>query len=138
MDHAEAITESLKLSARQDSHLFHTFAVDAKITVARAGSRAKVNYFRSFIEEKLHIIDEAEQQAGELVVEIGLVLVDELGPRQRCEYRFQGLFCFCPRLVVLEWRDGVALISRLSRDTVWAGGTGRKSPDIHDRETLRP
>ena len=132
------LQKCLKLFARQRSNLFHTFAVDAKIAVARAGSRTEVNCFRSFIEEKLHVIDEAEQQAGELVVEIGLVLVNELGPRQRCEHRFQRLFRFRARLVVLERRDGVALISRLSRDAVGAGGTRRKSPDIHDRGTLRP
>lgn len=132
------LQKCLKLTADQSSHLFHTFAVDAKIAVARAGSRTEVNCFCGFIEEKLHVIDEAEQQAGEFVMEIGLVLVNELGPRQRCEHRFQRLFRFRPRLLVLEWRDGVALISRLSRDAVGAERTRRKSPDIHDRGTLRP
>lgn len=111
----------LKLSADQDSYLFHTFSVDAKIAVAQAGSRTKVNYLRAFIEEKLHIVDETKQQAGELVVEIGLVLVDELGPRQCCQHRFQRLFRFRARLLVLERHDGVALVSRLSRHAIRAG-----------------
>lgn len=76
------LQKCLKFSADQGSHLFHTFAVDAKIAVARAGSRTKVNCLRGFIEEKLHVIDEAEQQAGELVTEVGLVFFDEFSPRQ--------------------------------------------------------
>lgn len=81
------LRKCLELSVDQSSHLFHTFAVDAKIAVARARSRTEVNCFRSFIEEKLYIIDETKQEAGEFVVEIRLVLIDELGPRQCSNYR---------------------------------------------------
>ena len=125
-----------KLFARQSPHLFHTFAVDAQIAVSRAGSRTEVNCFRDFIEEKLHVIDEAEQQAGELIVEIGLVLIDELGPRQRCEHRFQRLFRFRARLLVLERRDGVALFSRLSRHAIRTGRARGKGPLTHWARTL--
>ena len=76
------LQKCLKLSADQSSHLLHTFAVDAKIAVTRAGSRAEVNCFCSFIEEKLYVIDETEQQAGEFIVEIRLVFFDEFSPRQ--------------------------------------------------------
>lgn len=130
------LQKCLKLSADQDSHLFHTFAVDAKIAVAHAGGRTKLNCLGGFIEEKLHVIDEAEQQAGELVVEIGLILVDELGPRQCCEHRFQRLFRFRARLLVLERRDGVALISRLGRDAVGTGWARGKRPLAHLACTL--
>lgn len=115
------LQKCLQLSADQGSHLFHTVAVHAKIAVAGAGSRTKVNGLRCLIEEKLHVIDEAEQQAGELVVEIGLVVIDELGPRQCCEHRLQRLFRFRARLRVLERRDGMALISCLCRNAIRAG-----------------
>lgn len=125
------LRKCLKLSAHQGSNLFHAFAVDTKIAVARAGSRTKVNRLRGFIEEKLHVIDESEQQAGELVVEIGLVLFDELGPRQCCTRRFQRLFGFRARLLVLEGRDGMGLISRLRRYAVRAGRARGKRPLAH-------
>ena len=125
------LQKCLKLSAHQGSHLFHAFAVDTKIAVARSGSRAKVNRLRGFLEEKLHVIDEAEQQAGELVVEIGLVLIDELAPRHCCEHRFQRLFGFRARLPVSKRRNGVALVRRLSRHAVRAGGAGGKRPLAH-------
>jgi hypothetical protein len=66
---SKQLQKCLELSAHQGSHLFHAFAVDTKIAVARAGRRTKVNRLRGFIEEELHVIDEAKQQAGELVVE---------------------------------------------------------------------
>ena len=132
------LQKCLKLSAHQGSHLFHAFAVDTKIAVPRAGSRTKVNRLRGFIEEKLHVIDESEQQAGELVVEIGLVLFDELGPRQCCTRRFQRLFGFRARLLVSKRRDGMGLISRLRRHAIRAGGARRKSPYAHDVELYPP
>lgn len=125
------LQKCLKLSAHQGSHLLHAFAVDTKIAVARAGSRTEVNRLRGFIEEKLHVIDESEQQAGELVVEIGLVLFDELGPRQCCTRCFQCLFGFRARLLVSERRNGVALVRRLRRHAVRAGWAGGKRPLAH-------
>lgn len=128
---SKQLQKCLELSAHQGSHLFHTFAVDAKIAVARAGSRTKVNRLRGVIEEKLDVIDEAEQQAGELVVEIRLVLIDELGARQCCDHRFQRFFCFRARLLVLERDDGMALITRLRRDAIGAGRARGKRPLTH-------
>lgn len=128
---SKQLQKCLKLSAHQGSHLFHAFSVDTKIAVARAGRRTKVNRLRDFIEEKLHIIDKSKQQAGEFVVEIGLVLFDELDPRQCCTCRFQRLFGFRPRLLVLERRDGMGLISRLRRHAIRAGWAGGKRPLAH-------
>lgn len=126
----------LEFPRHQRPYLLHPLTIDAEIAVARAGSRTEVNRLRAFIEEELDVIDEAEQEAGELVVEIGLVLIDKLGPRQGCERCFQRLFCFGARLLVLERRNRVALVSRLSRDAVGAGRAGGKSPYVHD-ETVR-
>lgn len=125
------LQKCLKLPAHQGSHLFHALAVDTKIAMARAGCRTKVNRLRGFIEEKLHVIDESKHQAGELVVEIGLVLFDELGPRQCCTRRFQRLFGFRARLLVLERRDGMGLISRMRRHAIRAGWAGEKRPLAH-------
>lgn len=128
---SKQLQKCLKLSAHQGSHLFHAFAIDTKIAVARSGSRAKVNRLRGFIEEKLHVIDEAEQQAGELVVEIGLVLFDELGPRQCCTRCFQRLFGFRARLLVSKRRNGVVLVRRLGRHAVRARRARGKRPLAH-------
>lgn len=76
------LQKCLELTADQGSHLFHTLAVDAKIAVAGAGSRTKVNRLRAIVKDKLHVIDESEQQAGELIVEVRLVFFDEFGTRQ--------------------------------------------------------
>ncbi len=57
---SKQLQKCLKLSAHQGSNLFHAFAVDAEIAVARAGSRTKVNRLGGFIEEKLHVIDESK------------------------------------------------------------------------------
>jgi hypothetical protein len=133
---SKQLQKCLELSAHQGSHLFHAFAVDTKIAVARAGRRTKVNRLRGFIEEELHVIDEAKQQAGELVVEIELVLFDELAPRQCCEHRFQRLFGFRARLLVRKGRDGVTHISRLRRHAIRAGGARRESPLAHWARTV--
>ena len=112
------LRKCLKLSGDQDSYLFHAFSVHTDIAVAYAGSRTKVNCLRGFIEEKLHVIDKSEQRAGELVVEIGLVFIDELAPRQCCEHRFQRLLRFRARFLVLERCDNVVFIGRLRRDAI--------------------
>lgn len=120
-----------ELSGNQHPHLLHTFAIDAEIAVARSGSGTKVNHLRSVIEEELHVIDEAEQQAGKLVVEVGLVLIDERGPRPCCKHRFQCLFGFRARLLVSKRRDGVVLVGRLRRDAIRTGWARRKDPLAH-------
>ena len=125
------LQKCLKLSGDQDSYLFHTFSVHTEIAVAYAGSRTKVNCLRGFIEAKLHVIDKAEQQAGELVVEIGLVFIDELAPRQCCEHRFQRLLRFRARFPVLERCDSVVFIGRLSRHAIRTGWARRKRPWVH-------
>lgn len=60
----------LELAFHQGPYLFHAFAVDAEIAVAGAGSRSKMNRLRGFLEEKLHVVDEAEQQTGELIMQV--------------------------------------------------------------------
>ena len=125
------LQKCLKLSAHQGSHLFHAFAVDTKIAVAGAGSRTKVNRLRGFIEEKLHVIDESEQQAGELVVEIGLVLFDELGPRQCCSTAFNASLASARDFLYWKRRNGVALIRRLRRHAIRAGWAWGKRPLAH-------
>ncbi len=128
---SKQLQKCLKLSAHQGSHLFHAFSVDTKIAVARAGRRTKVNRLRGFIEEKLHVINEAKEQGCEFVMEVGLVLIDELAPRQCCEHRFQRLFGFRARLLVRKRRDGVTHISRLRRHAIRAGWAGGKRPLAH-------
>jgi hypothetical protein len=60
------------------THLLHALAIDAQIAVTSAGSGTEVNNFGLIIEQKLDIVNEAKQQAGALIVEIGLVFLDEL------------------------------------------------------------
>jgi len=43
---------------------------------------------RVIVEEKLDVVDKTEQEAGEFVVEVGLVFVDELRAGQRAENYF--------------------------------------------------
>jgi hypothetical protein len=126
------LQKCLELTADQGSHLFHAFAVDAKIAVTRAGSGTKVNRLRRFIEEKLHVVDESKQQGGELIVQAGLALSNEFGTRQCRKHRFQRLFRFRARLFVLKRRDGMALIGRLSRHAIRTGRARRKSPLNHN------
>lgn len=125
-----------KLSSDQRPYLLHTFAVDAKIAVTRARSRSKVDRPGRFIEKKLHVIDEAEQQAGEFVMKVRFVLIDELGPRQCRKHRFQRLFGFRASLLVRKRRNGVALISCLSRHAIRAGRARGKRSLTHWARTV--
>lgn len=73
------LQKCLELIPDHDSQLFHTFAIDAEIAVAGAGRRTKVNCLRGLIKKELHVIDEAEQQAGELIMQVGFVFFNEFG-----------------------------------------------------------
>lgn len=60
-------------------HLLHALAIDAKITVAGAGGGAEMDGLRFVVEEKLNVVDKANQQAREFVMQVGLVFFDKLG-----------------------------------------------------------
>lgn len=70
----------LEFPAYEGPHFFHSSSIDPKVAVAGAGSRTEVNGLGVVVEEKFDIIDESEQQGGELVTEVGLVFFDEFGP----------------------------------------------------------
>ncbi len=76
------------------------------------------------VEEKLHIIDKPEQQAGEFVMQVGLVFIDEPGAGHGLNNGLERLFRLSPRLAVPKRRDGMAVVRRLGRDTIGTGGTG--------------
>jgi hypothetical protein len=78
------------------------------------------------VEEKLHIIDEPEQQTGEFVVQVGLVFLDEPGAGHGLNNGLQRLLRLRPRLAIAKRRDGMALIRSLSGHTIGAGGAGRE------------
>ena len=48
--------------------------------------------FRVIVQDKFDIVNKSKQEAGEFVVEIGLVFIDELRSGQRVENFFQRLF----------------------------------------------
>lgn len=81
--------------------------------------------FRAFIEEKLHVIDEAKQEAGEFIMQIGLVFLNEFGAGHSRNSRLQRLFGFRASLLVGEGRNGVALIGRLRGHAVGTRRAGR-------------
>ena len=72
------------------------------------------------VENELDIVDKPKQETGELIAEVGLIFFDECGTRQTRYDRLQGLRCFGPRFLVPKRRNGMRLISRLSRDTIGA------------------
>jgi hypothetical protein len=78
----------LEVSLDERSHTFHALPIHAKIAVAGSGGRAEMDRLRVIVEEKLDVVDKTEQEAGEFVVEVGLVFVDELRAGQRAENYF--------------------------------------------------
>jgi len=102
------------------THLLHALPIDAQIAVASAGGGTKVDNFGLIIEQKFDIVNEAKQQAGGLVVEIGLVFLDELHAGQGTDDFLQRLLRFSTRLTVANGHDGMALILSLRGDAVWA------------------
>ena len=72
------------------------------------------------VEEKLHIIDKSKQQAGELVMQVGLVFLDKLGARKGSNDGFQRLLRFSPGLVAVGERcNGVDSRSALGLRRSW-------------------
>ena len=73
---------ALQLSPDEGPHLLHTLAIDSHIAVPGAGGGAEVNGLGFIVEQKFDIVNEAEQQAGEFVMQVRLVFFDELGAWQ--------------------------------------------------------
>jgi hypothetical protein len=76
------LPNGLQLFPYKGTHLFHALAIDTQIAVADAGSGTEVDGLGLVVEQKLDIVNEAKQQAGGLVVEVGLLFLNELGAWQ--------------------------------------------------------
>jgi hypothetical protein len=113
---------ALQLCPDEGPHLLHTLAIDAHIAVAGAGGGAEVDGLGFIVEQKIDIVNEAKQQAGGLVVEIGLVFLDELHAWQGTDDFLEHLLRLSTRLTIAKWRDGMAFILGLGRDAIGAGG----------------
>lgn len=82
----------LQVSLDEGSQTFHALPIHAKVAVAGPRGRAEMDRFRVIVQDKFDIVDKSEQEAGEFVVEIGLVFIDELRSWQRAKNFFQCLF----------------------------------------------
>jgi len=114
----------LQLLLNKGAHLLHARAIDAQIAVAGAGGGAEMEGLGLVVEQKFDIVDETQQQAGEFVVQVGLVFHDELRAWQGTDDFLQRLLGFNPRLAIANGRDGMARILSLGRDAVGTGGAG--------------
>ena len=76
------------------------------------------------VEEKLNIVDKANQQASEFVMQVRLIFFNKLGARQGTDDVLECLLRLSTRLTIAKRSDGVAFILGLSRDAVGAGGAG--------------
>ena len=103
----------LLLLCYEGTHLLHAFTIDAQIAVAGAGSGAEVDGLGFVVEEKLDVIHKPEHRAGEFIVEVSLVFLDQLSARQGTDDFFQRLLRLGPRLAIANWRDSMALVLRL-------------------------
>jgi len=112
----------LQFFSYEGTHLLHALAIDTQIAVAGAGGGAEVDGLSFIVEQKFHIVNEAEQQTGGLVVEIGLVFLDELHAGQGTDDFLECLLRLSTRLTIAKWRDGMILIRRLRRDAIGATG----------------
>ncbi len=112
----------LQLSPYEGTHLLHALAIDAKITVTGARGGTEVDSLGFIVEQKFDIVNEAKQQAGGLVVEVGLVFLDELHAWQGTDDFLQRLLRLSARLTIAKWRDSMILIRGLRRDAI---GTAR-------------
>ena len=101
---------ALQLSLDEGTHLLHALAIDAHIAVAGAGGGAEVDGLGFIVEQKFDIVNEAKQQAGGLIVEIGLVFLDELHAGQGTHDFLERLLRLSPRLAIAKRRNGMALI----------------------------
>jgi hypothetical protein len=113
---------TLQLCPDESPHLLHTLAIDAHIAVAGAGGGAEVNGLGFIVERKFDIVNEAEQQAREFVMQVRLVFFDELGAGQGTDDFLECLLRLSTRLTIVKWRDGMAFILGLGRDAIGAGG----------------
>ncbi len=100
----------LQLLLNKGAHLLHALAIDAQIAVAGAGGGAEMDGLGFVVEEKLDVVDKAQQQAGEFVMQVRLVFFDELGAGQGTDDFLECLLRLSPRLAVAKRRDGMALI----------------------------
>lgn len=82
----------LQISLDEGSQTFHALPIHAKVAVAGPRGRAEMDRLRVIFQNKFDIVDKSKQKAGEFVVEIGLVFIDELRSGQRVENFFQRLF----------------------------------------------
>jgi len=82
----------LQISLDEGSQTFHALPIHAKVAVAGPRGRAEMDRLRVILQNKFDIVDKSKQEAGEFVVEIGLVFIDELRSGQRVENFFQRLF----------------------------------------------
>ena len=82
----------LQISLYEGSQTFHTLPIHAKVAVAGPRGRAEMDGLRVILQNEFDIVDKSKQEAGEFVVEIGLVFIDELRSGQRTENFFQRLF----------------------------------------------
>jgi hypothetical protein len=104
------LEKPLELPADKGPHLLHTLPIDAKVTVARPGSRAEVNGLRVVVENKFNIIDEPKEQGGEFIMQVGLVFFNEFGAGQGRNGSLQGLLRFSPRLPIAKRRNGMPFV----------------------------
>lgn len=76
------------------------------------------------VEQKLDVVNESHQQAGEFVVQVGLVFFDKLCAWQGTDDFLQRLLRLNPRLAIANGGDGVAGILSLGRHAVGTAGAG--------------
>jgi hypothetical protein len=81
----------LQVSLDQGSQALHALPIHAEIAVAGSGGGTKVKRLGLIIEDKLDIVYETKQEAGEFIVEVGLVFLDELRAGEGTNDLFQRL-----------------------------------------------
>jgi len=76
------LEKPLEFPAYESPQVLHSPPIDTKVAIASAGSGTEVDSLRVVVEEKFDIVDESEQQGRELIMKVGLVLLDKFGPRE--------------------------------------------------------
>lgn len=79
-----------------------------------------MNHSDFIIEYELHIVDESEQQARELEMQVGFVFVNEARARQRENRLLECLSRLALASLIPERGDRMSLVLRLRRDAVRA------------------
>lgn len=72
-----------------------------------------MNRLRGLIKDKFHIIDEPQQEAGEFIMKIAVILLHELGTRQTTDDSLQCCLGTGQTLLIPIGRDPAALIRPL-------------------------